>query len=108
MSSRKDAAQTNPQTTSTNKGKRQRRPDSLNAKKLIDDAFARPVKIKYQGKFSTVSTFAAIIFQLTTKALTDRRALRVLGRYRAYAAANGGGRRVRLEYQPPDDSSEGS
>lgn len=93
------------QSPPTKRRKRRRKEDSLDAKKLIDEAFARPVKIKYRGKFQTVSTFAAIVLQLTTRALTDRRALRVLGRYRAYAAASGR-QRVHIVFEPEGGSGE--
>ena len=105
MSDRKNSDQSNRPTKSATKGKRRRRSESLDAKKLVDEAFSRPVKIKFRGKFQTISTFAAIIFQLTTKALTDRRALRVLGRYRAYAAASSR-RRVHIVFDPEGGSGE--
>ena len=41
---------------------------TLNAAKMIDEAFAKPVKITMGGKTGTVSTFAAIVLQLTQKA----------------------------------------
>jgi hypothetical protein len=71
---------------------------SLNAAKMIDAAFARPVTITYQGKKVRVSTYLAIVLQLSQKAFKDRRALRVLSRYTAYAASHGGVRKLRIEY----------
>lgn len=66
--------------------------NSLNAAKMIDAAFEKKVKITIGTQSGRVSTFAAIVLLLTQKALTDRRALRVLSRYRAYAAKRGGNR----------------
>ena len=58
---------------------------------MIDAAFARKVTISYFGKKQRVSTYLAIVLQLSQKAaLQDRRALRVLSRYTAYAKAHGG------------------
>ena len=64
--------------------------DSLNASKMIDAAFARQVTITHQGKKLRVSTYLAIVLQLSQKAFQDRRALRVLSRYTAYAKTHGG------------------
>ena len=63
---------------------------SLNASKMIDAAFARKVTITYLGKKQRVSTYLAIVLQLSQNALQDRRALRVLSRYTAYAKTHGG------------------
>ena len=84
--------------------KSRRRKDSygLNAAKMIDAALARPVKISHRGKTIKVSTFLAIYYQLAQKAATDRRALRVLSRYTAYAKKNGrlGGTRIEFKGGP--------
>jgi len=74
---------------------------TLNAARIIDEAFAKPVKISMGGKTGTISTFAAIVLQLTQKAGTDRRALRVLSRYRNYAAKRGGRRRTKFIFTEP-------
>jgi hypothetical protein len=78
---------------------------NLNAAKMIDEAFAKPVKISMGGKTGTISTFAAIVLQLTQKAGTDRRALRVLSRYRTYAAKRGGRPHTKcILTEPPEEN----
>jgi len=80
---------------------------TLNAAKMIDEAFAKPVKISMGGQTGTVSTFAAIVLQLTLKAGNDRRALRVLSRYRTYAAKRGGRPRMRYIFtEPPEENQK--
>ena len=75
-------------------------PPTLNAAKLIDAAFARPVTVTIGGKEEKMSTFRAIFLQLAQKAPFDRRALRVLGRYCQYAKERGGTGRIKLVYGP--------
>lgn len=71
----------------------------LNAAKMIDAAFARPIKTLHRGKTIKVSTFFAIYYQLAQKALTDRRARRVLSRYTAYAKEKGGMGKLRIVFE---------
>lgn len=73
---------------------------SLNAAKIIDDEFAKPVTISIGGKKVRVSNFHAIFHQLAAGAPTDRRALRVMSRYVAYAKSKGGVGRLIVEFLP--------
>lgn len=59
---------------------------ALNAAKMIDAAFARKTTVTTGGQAIEMSTFRAIVLQLTIKAITNKRAVRVLGRYHTYAA----------------------
>lgn len=63
---------------------------ALNAAKMIDAAFARKVPVTIGDQAIEMSTFRAIVLQLAIKAATNKRALRVLSRYQAYAAKRRG------------------
>ena len=78
MPRRQDAART--------PRKRKRDYHGLNAAKMIDAAFAEKVVITIGGRTVEISTFRAIVLQLWIKSMKDKRALRVLSRYQAYAA----------------------
>jgi hypothetical protein len=73
---------------------------SLNAAKLIDEEFARPITITIAGKKDRVSTFFAIFYQLASRAPKDRRALQVMSRYIAYAKSKGGLGSIKIEFAP--------
>lgn len=62
---------------------------ALNAAKMIDAAFARKTVVTTGGQAIEMSTFGAIVLRLTTKAITNKRAVQVLSRYQAYAARRG-------------------
>ena len=80
-------------------------PHALNAAKMVDAAFGRTVNIVFNGKKAKVSVFGAILLQLTQKALTDRRALRVLSRYKTYAANKCGQGQVLIHFEAPKDET---
>ncbi|MFO3796489.1 MAG: hypothetical protein ACK8QZ_04290 [Anaerolineales bacterium] len=64
------------------------------------------MKISIGGQTGTVSTFAAIVLQLTLKAGTNRRALRVLSRYRTYASKKGGRPQLKFVFTEPPEENE--
>ena len=80
----------------------------LNAAKMIDKALRDEVEILDGGKKERCSAFYAITRQLVAKAVAaNKKAIRVLGRYRDFAASSerGGFNRVEIRFEPPSKAN---
>jgi hypothetical protein len=79
-----------------------RRPRSLNVAELVEQAFARKIRVREGGRSVTKTVFEVIVLQLWAKVLNGNvRAAHVLVRYQRFAAGRGGRGGVKIVFEPP-------